>query len=87
MMLFVLVSKGCAAPTIDQALAKAQAPTASPKILAVYMPWFGDHTHMNVGYSSQDPIVLRKQIQQAQHLGISAFVVDWYGESRSYLRS
>ena len=44
----------------------------------------GDHTHMDVGYSSQDPAVLRKQIQQAKHMGISAFVVDWYGESKPY---
>jgi hypothetical protein len=84
MMLFVFVSKGCAAPAIDQALQKVQAPAASPKLLAVYMPWFGDHTHKDVGYSSQDPAVLRRQIQQAHHLGISAFVVDWYGESRPY---
>jgi hypothetical protein len=43
-MLFVLVAKGCAAPAIDQALQKAQAPASAPKLLAVYMPWFGDHT-------------------------------------------
>jgi hypothetical protein len=62
----------------------AMAPGASPKLLAVYMPWFGDHTHMDVGYSSQDPGVLRKQIKQAKQMGISAFVVDWYGESNLY---
>jgi hypothetical protein len=39
---------------------------------------------MDVGYSSQDPAVLRKQIQQARRMGISGFVVDWYGESRPY---
>jgi hypothetical protein len=39
---------------------------------------------MDVGYSSQDASVLRKQIQQARRMGISAFVVDWYGESRPY---
>jgi len=65
-------------------LRSGQAPSLSPKLLAVYMPWFGDHTHIDVGYSSQDPAVLRKQIQQAHRMGISAFVVDWYGESRPY---
>jgi hypothetical protein len=65
-------------------LQNGQAPALSPKLLAVYMPWFGDHTHIDVGYSSQDPAVLRKQIQQARHMGISAFVVDWYGESNPY---
>jgi len=48
------------------------------------MPWFGNHTHMDVGYSSEDPAVLRKQIQQARHMGISAFVVDWYARSNPY---
>jgi hypothetical protein len=48
------------------------------------MPWFGDHTHKDVGYSSQDPVVLRRQIQQARRMGISGFVVDWYGDSRPY---
>ncbi len=40
-----------------------------PKVLAVYMPWFGDHVHMDVGYSSDDPRCLRQQIQQARHYG------------------
>src|SRR5205085_10730496 len=44
----------------------------------------------NVGYSSQDPAVLRRQIEQARELGIGGFVVNWYGprkeyEDRSYL--
>jgi hypothetical protein len=61
-----------------------QAPNSWPKLLAVYMPWFGDHVHMDVGYSSDDPAVLRHQIQQARHMGISAFIVDWYGETRPF---
>jgi hypothetical protein len=82
--LFV-VATGCTTPGAHHALLKSgQAPAPSPKLLAVYMPWFGDHTHIDVGYSSQDPAVLRKQIEQARHMGISAFVVDWYGESRPY---
>jgi hypothetical protein len=65
-------------------LRNGQAPPLSPKLLAVYMPWFGDHSHIDVGYSSEDPGVLRKQIQEAHRIGISAFVVDWYGESKPY---
>jgi hypothetical protein len=81
---FVMAS-GCTTPGMHHTLLKnGQAPALSPKLLAVYMPWFGDHTHIDVGYSSQDPSVLRKQIQQARHRGISAFVVDWYGESNPY---
>jgi hypothetical protein len=64
--------------------ASAAAPAPMPTLLAVYMPWFGDHTHMNVGYSSSSSSVLRKQIEKARGMGISAFVVDWYGDDAPY---
>jgi hypothetical protein len=81
---FMAVS-GCTSPSIHRALPQnLRAPEAWPKVLAVYMPWFGDRVHNDVGYSSDDPGVLRRQIQQAHHMGISAFVVDWYGESRPF---
>jgi hypothetical protein len=84
MALFMLAT-GCTTPGAHHILQRnAQAPGVAPKLLAVYMPWFGDHNHIDVGYSSQDPAVLRKQIEQARHMGISAFVVDWYGESNAY---
>lgn len=54
------------------------------RILADYQPWFGDRDHINVGYSTQDPAVLRKQIQKAKSMGIYAFAVDWYGERRPF---
>lgn len=55
-----------------------------PKILAVYMPWFGDPRHIDVGYSSQDPDVMRRQIDEAVSMGISGFAVDWNGPSHTY---
>ncbi len=54
------------------------------RILADYQPWFGDREHINVGYSTQDPAVLRKQIQKAKSMGIYAFAVDWYGQRRPF---
>jgi hypothetical protein len=57
----------------------------NPKVLADYQPWFGDPDHIDVGYSSQDPNVLRKQIENARKMGIYAFVVDWYGPRRPFL--
>ena len=84
-MVLFMMATGCTTPGAHHILQQnAQAPGIYPKLLAVYMPWFGDHAHMDVGYSSQDPAVLRKQIQQARQMGISAFVVDWYGESNPY---
>ena len=47
-------------------------------MLAAYLPWFGRPGHINVGYSSQDRVVMEKQIEKARQLGISAFVVNWY---------
>jgi hypothetical protein len=80
-----MAATGCTTPGAHHILQQnSQAPGIAPKLLAVYMPWFGDHTHMDVGYSSEDPAVLRKQIQQARHMGISAFIVDWYGENNPY---
>jgi len=57
----------------------------NPKVLADYQPWFGDPDHIDVGYSSQDPNVLRKQIENARNMGIYAFAVDWYGARRPFL--
>jgi hypothetical protein len=79
---FFLMIVGC---TTRHPLTKmAQAPSANPRLLAVYMPWFGDHSHMDVGYSSDDPAVLRQQIKQARERGIYAFVVDWNGQRNPY---
>jgi hypothetical protein len=84
-ILFFMAGTACTSPDMHRALQQdLQAPRSSPKLLAVYMPWFGDHVHMDVGYSSNDPAVLRRQIQQAHKMGISAFVVDWYGDTRPF---
>ncbi len=57
----------------------------NPKVLADYQPWFGDPDHIDVGYSTLDPNVLRKQIESARNMGIYAFAVDWYGPRRPFL--
>ncbi len=56
-----------------------------PKTLAVYEPWFGDPKHINVGYSTQDPAVLKEQIEKAKSMGIYGFAVDWYGDRQPFL--
>lgn len=80
-----MVGTGCTTPGIQRTLRQnPQAPNSGPKLLAVYMPWFGDRSHMDVGYVSYDPSVLRRQILQAKHMGISGFVADWYGQTRPF---
>ena len=82
----VVLASSCVRPDLHRIVqSNAPTPAASPRVLAVYMPWFGDHGHMDVGYSSQDPAVLRRQIEEARSLGISGFVVDWYGDRRPFL--
>lgn len=59
-------------------------PTQAPVLLAAYQPWFGKPNHINVGYNSQDPVVIQKQITHAKNLGIDAFVVNWYGPHHQF---
>ena len=61
-----------------------QAPGNSPMLLAIYQPWWGNHEHINVGYSCHDPGVLRQQIAKARELNIGGFVVNWYGPRKEY---
>jgi hypothetical protein len=77
---------GCYRMNVNRALDPSGRPVdGPPKILADYQPWFGDPDHINVGYSSQDPDTLRKQIHQAKDMGIYAFAVDWYGPRKPFL--
>ena len=76
----------CSRANVHESLLKdLPDPLANPKILADYQPWFGDPNHIDVGYNSQDPSVLRKQIADARKIGIYAFVVDWYGARQPFL--
>jgi hypothetical protein len=81
-----LVPSGChrASPR-NLALKDISQTPGNPKVLADYQPWFGDPDHIDVGYNSQDPSVLRRQIESARNMSIYAFVVDWYGSRRPFL--
>jgi hypothetical protein len=52
---------------------------ATTKIYAHYMPWFGSTSHMNVGYRSDDPAQVKKQVEDMISRGIQGAIVDWYG--------
>jgi hypothetical protein len=40
---------------------------------------------MSVGYSSHNPAKLKSQVVQAKAMGITAFVVDWYGDREPFI--
>ena len=81
----LMVFGGCYHNSTRRSMADAIEGLPQPaRILADYQPWFGDPDHINIGYSTQDPAVLRKQIEKAKEMGIYAFAVDWYGERRPF---
>jgi hypothetical protein len=85
-LFFLLLPQGCFGPGSSHALRlKHRAIGNAPETIALYEAWFGHPKHISVGYSSQDPAVLTKQIRQAKSMGISAFVVDWYGDREPFI--
>ncbi len=85
-LLMMAGATGCAAKINprESLAAQGRAPEGSPKLLAIYQPWFGQSAHINVGYSCHDPNVLRQQIAKAKELNISGFVVNWYGPRKEF---
>jgi hypothetical protein len=61
-----------------------QTPGNAPVMLAAYQAWFGHRSHINVGYSSQDRVVIQQQMERAKQLGIAGFVVNWYGPVKDF---
>jgi hypothetical protein len=57
----------------------------SPEVIALYEAWFGHPSHIKIDYSSHDPSEIDSQIRHAQSMGISAFVVDWYGDREPFI--
>lgn len=51
----------------------------------MYEGWFGEPNHINVGYNDHDKKTLRQQIEHAKQMGISAFVMDWYGDRDPFI--
>jgi hypothetical protein len=86
LFLFLFLAGGCSRRGTPQPVQlKYKATGTSPEVLALYEAWFGFSKHINVGYTSHDPAVIRRQIQQAKGMGISAFVVDWYGDRQPFI--
>src|SRR5512146_2121209 len=58
-------------------------PGATTRIYAHLMGWFGDSHHMDVGYRSDDPLQVRRQIEDMISRGIDGVMIDWRGSSSS----
>ena len=81
-MLFLFC--GCRASAVPVVL-KYKAVGPEPQMLALYEAWFGEPDHISVGYSTKNPKTVRDQIRKAKALGVTGFVVDWYGSRDSFV--
>jgi hypothetical protein len=52
-------------------------PGSITKIYAHYMGWFGSKDHISVGYRSDDPAQVRKQVEDMMSRGISGVIASW----------
>jgi hypothetical protein len=59
-------------------------PGATTKIYVRFMPWFGDQKHYPVGYRSDDPAQVRRQIEDMASRGIQGAFIAWYGQSDKF---
>src|ERR1700677_191897 len=85
-LFLLLLPHGCPGPETGHAQPlKYKATASQPETIALYEAWFGHPSHIAVGYSSHDPAQLSSQIRKAKAMGISAFVVDWYGDREPFI--
>jgi len=54
-------------------------PGSTAKIYAHFVPWFGSPKHMNVGYTSNDSLQVKKQVSDMVSRGLNGSIVNWYG--------
>jgi len=84
--LLFMLPHGCSGPGSSQVLQlKHKATGPNPETIALYEAWFGHPKHISVGYSSHDPAEIKSQIVRAKSIGISTFVVDWYGDREPFI--
>jgi PKD repeat protein len=78
---FTTLSNGAPAPgnVSKLAISKLLYPGAKTAIYAHFMPWFGQSSHINVGYISDDATQVHKQVVDMISRGMGGVIVDWYG--------
>jgi hypothetical protein len=81
----IFLSRGCSGSEDHAMPLKYKATGNAPQTIALYEAWFGHPSHISIGYSSHDSAVINDQIHKAKGMGISAFVVDWYGDREPFI--
>src|SRR5215469_13848327 len=52
---------------------------SNTKVFASFLPWFGGSNHINVGYRSDDPAQVHRQVEDMISRGIQGAIIDWFG--------
>src|SRR6202043_115738 len=56
---------------------------ATTKVYAALMMWWGQSSHINIGYSSTDPAQIKRQVEDMISRGINGVIIAWYGPDNS----
>src|SRR5262245_13511664 len=52
---------------------------STTKVFVNWLPWFGGSNHINVGYRSDDPAQVHRQVEDMISRGIDGAIIDWFG--------
>jgi hypothetical protein len=56
-------------------------PGSNTKIYVTLMGWFGKPDHMDVGYLSDDPAQIHRQVEDMISRGVQGAIMPWYGQA------
>jgi hypothetical protein len=56
---------------------------ATTKVYAALMMWWGQSSHINIGYTSTDPAQIKSQVEDMISRGINGVIIAWYGPNNS----
>jgi PKD repeat protein len=55
---------------------------SNAKVYVHLMPWFGFGDHMNIGYTSNNPAQVQRQVTDMISRGVDGAIIDWYGQGK-----
>lgn len=58
---------------------------SNTKLYVTLMGWFGKPDHMDVGYSSDDPAQIHRQMDDMISRGIQGAIMPWYGQANTVI--
>jgi hypothetical protein len=56
---------------------------SNTKIYVTWLGWFGGTDHMNVGYTSDDPGQVHRQVEDMISRGVQGAIADWFGTAKT----